>query len=810
MRKLFVAVLAIAGLVACNREETVLKQNGAPITFDSFVENATRANDPSTTTANIEEFFVWSYMNAPDGVVFDDEKVWKANGGWTYTETQYWLPGQNYYFAAIAGDRSNDQIVLAQELMDADGLGYATFTNVDGTNDFLYTTAERTTADVITAAPEAVSLQFDHLLSKVKFTFQNGFVNDNNTIVVKNIEMDVAKTAEVDLLKDDYNWEAHNGTTTLAFGDMEKGAKVKIGKSGSSDNERLTIPAGAEYEYTVRFTTELYNGAQMGATADKVVKIKGCELLPGRAYNFKATLNYTNIDENPLQEIEFVVEVDEWIEEDIEGGVIGDKVVYVNTLDELQAALNEEGALSIFIGADIQGNVTVYEQANRVVTINGNGKKFDGSFQIVGGSNYNNALTVFNNIKFETADNATLVGDSFIYCNEQNGNTRYPDSVTIKNCTFTATGAAENKAVGASFRSLKYDLIVEDCVATGVHSLMQVKSSGDANIVVDEVTINGKSGIGFGNATNVTLNNAEITAAGYGVRADGAANAYMTIENTNITASQPVIVRNLKTPNYNLNLVGGQLTPVDAAYHVVFTNGDDDLSKVTYAVPTGSFNLKGAEGYVVYPTNAAATVDEFKSALSNTEVNSVFLEADVDLASTSAPYVHIGHEVAISTNGHTLSVANASNYGLFCNAGSVVTFNDADIFAKGGAIVARDGAEVEFNSGSVKIESTATAHRHMIYAYGAGTTVTINDGEFSFDAYRKRTYAYVADGAVVYINGGVFGPAPNHPNDANAPFMVDGGQINITGGTFGFDPSAWVATGYKAVKNGSTWTVSAE
>ena len=800
MKKLFVAVLAIAGLVACNNEETVLKQNGAPIAFDSFVENVTRANDPSTTTANIEEFFVWSYMNAPDGVVFDDEKVWKANGGWTYTETQYWLPGQNYFFAAIAGDRSNDQIVLAQELMDADGLGVATFTNVDGTNDFLYTTAERTTADVITAAPEAVSLQFDHLLSKVKFTFQNGFVNDNNTIVVKNIEMDVAKTAEVDLLKDNYNWEAHNGTTTLAFGDMEKGAKVKIGKSGSSDNERLTIPAGAEYEYTVRFTTELYNGAQMGATADKVVKIKGCQLLPGRAYNFKATLNYTNIDENPLQEIEFVVEVDEWIEEDIEGGVIGDKVVYVNTLEELQAALNEEGALSIFIGADIQGNVTVYEKPNRVVTINGNGKKFDGSFQIVGGSNYNNALTVFNNIKFETADNATLVKDSFIYCNEQNGNTRYPDSVTIKNCTFTATDAAENKAVGASFRSLKYDLIVEDCVATGVHSLMQVKSSGDANIVVDNVTINGKSGIGFGNATNVTLKNAEITAAGYGVRADGAANAYLTIENTNITASQPVIVRNLTTPNYNLNLVGGQLTPVDAAYHVVFTNGDDDLTKVTYAVPTGSFNLKGAEGYVVYPTNAAGSADELNAALANENVSVIELENKIESVGVG---FSITHSVVLNMNNQEFNAgsdANSKWYAIQAYGENEIVINDAN-FTRAG-IAAMSGADVVFNSGKINHNPERTS-RYIFLAGGEGTTVTINGGTFN-NPNKRNSYFYAYSGAIIYVKGGVF------TGESNNKIVVDGGQVIITGGTFSFDPTTWVAAGYKAVKNGSKWEVVAE
>lgn len=40
------------------------------------------------------------------------------------------------------------------------------------------------------------------------------------------------------------------------------------------------------------------------------------------------------------------------------------------------------------------------------------------------------------------------------------------------------------------------------------------------------------------------------------------------------------------------------------------------------------------------------------------------------------------------------------------------------------------------------------------------------------------------------------------------PFVLgEGAQVIITGGTFGFDPTTWVADGYEATKNGTTWTV---
>lgn len=157
-------------------------------------------------------------------------------------------------------------------------------------------------------------------------------------------------------------------------------------------------------------------------------------------------------------------------------------------------------------------------------------------------------------------------------------------------------------------------------------------------------------------------------------------------------------------------------------------------------------------------------------------------------------------------NGVKMNIADPSNYGIINYAGSNAVYNDVNIQAAGGAIAAMGRAQVTFNSGSIDLESTSTSQRHLFYATGAGTVVTINGGEFSFDAYRQRTYACAVDGAVIYITGGEFGVAPNHPR-WTTPIYEAGGEVIITGGTFGFDPSEWVADGYEAVQNGSTWTV---
>ncbi|MBQ7951941.1 MAG: fimbrillin family protein, partial [Alistipes sp.] len=53
--------------------------------------------------------------------------------------------------------------------------------------DLLYASKLVITPETIAPQPEKVTLQFAHLLSKLKFTFTNAFTNANTSIKVKNI-----------------------------------------------------------------------------------------------------------------------------------------------------------------------------------------------------------------------------------------------------------------------------------------------------------------------------------------------------------------------------------------------------------------------------------------------------------------------------------------------------------------------------------------------------------------------------------------------------------------------------------------------
>ena len=70
MKRLFIAVLAVAALTACSKEETVNIDRGEAIAFgNAFVDNATRAIDPSygENGAALTEFQVWGSVNGGNG-----------------------------------------------------------------------------------------------------------------------------------------------------------------------------------------------------------------------------------------------------------------------------------------------------------------------------------------------------------------------------------------------------------------------------------------------------------------------------------------------------------------------------------------------------------------------------------------------------------------------------------------------------------------------------------------------------------------------------------------------------------------------
>ena len=94
MKKILFATLATIAMVACSNDELISQAAPEAITFDTFVENATRSVDPSLTLDGLKEenvgFGVYGFVTGDTAnaetttaPIFTNEHVTYENGAWT-------------------------------------------------------------------------------------------------------------------------------------------------------------------------------------------------------------------------------------------------------------------------------------------------------------------------------------------------------------------------------------------------------------------------------------------------------------------------------------------------------------------------------------------------------------------------------------------------------------------------------------------------------------------------------------------------------------------------------------------------------
>lgn len=309
MKKIILATLAAASLVACAQENVIDSAKPEAIAFNnSFVDNTTKSIDPSITNDNLEGFLVYGTTqgdHADDADVINIFKGLLVEGSygnaWTYNEqyTQYWIKGNKYNFAAVVN--SNTKADLDKTLVECDDNGMPeklTYT-ADGKTDLLYARSAEYTG--LTSGNPQVAFTFDHLLSKVKFSFKNtttvSEAANNYTYRVSNIVMTgTPAEATCDVIGyPTYVW-TQTGTevaTTnyghiVANGTGANEAAVKVGPDTTkySNNENLVIPG--TYNVNITCTIELLIGDQV-ADVINYNETTEVNLQQGVAYNFVLT-----------------------------------------------------------------------------------------------------------------------------------------------------------------------------------------------------------------------------------------------------------------------------------------------------------------------------------------------------------------------------------------------------------------------------------------------------------------------------------------------------------------------------------------
>ena len=295
-------------LTACNSDETVEMSKGNAIGFKTFVNNSTRtATD--VTTESLEEFKVWGLMNKEEGKTgtpFVGVEVTKgADKNWTYGTPVYWEKGYAYSFVALA---PNDAYTFtAPKAINT--WGSLTFENGAGETDLIYAAAKQATVTG-DGCPASVNLTFNHMLSRVRFQFENGMA-DGSKLTVSNVKINDAYTSGTATLADqlaNLSWAPGQTTGALEFG----GAAAMEQNGKAETAHKYMIPATKAYNLTFKVTrvhhgvTDVYN---------HTVTLPETTMTQGLSYQFVAKFTAENI--NPAEElcpITFTAKVNPWAE----------------------------------------------------------------------------------------------------------------------------------------------------------------------------------------------------------------------------------------------------------------------------------------------------------------------------------------------------------------------------------------------------------------------------------------------------------------------------------------------------------------
>ena len=272
------------------------------------------------------------------------------------------------------------------------------------------------------------------------------------------------------------------------------------------------------------------------------------------------------------------------------------KVEIASDKTELKAALdNAQDGDVIVLGSDIEAEIDAAQKTDTRIVIDGGGNVFKGSITVDGKSAaINSAGIVIRNIVFDasatTYDACVRLGAS------GNNNTRYTNNVTVENCTFIGDGS-DTKVAIKSYTGGDKNLTVKNCVATDMHSLLQIANA--ENLTVEGCTVTGKRGLSVGASSNVQIIDTVINAVTYGIRSEGRGNGgSLTVTDCDITASIPVVIRkvsNAYTVTFNGNNSMTE-TNGEGLWCVAATNeyGDVDKAGLTAVTADVTVNLNDA------------------------------------------------------------------------------------------------------------------------------------------------------------------------------------------------------------------------
>lgn len=294
MKKIFIAVFALAALAACNKAEVIDTAPGEAIVFgDVFVDNATKADYSAT---DITAFNVYGTVNNVN--IYNAVSVTKgtANYGsaWTCGVTQYWIKDASYKFAALV------DVPDANVTKDANYMPVSFTYTADGETDVLYNYVERTGG--AKGANSVVAFTFKHLLAKAFFTVNNGTDDSKYTYTISDVKVtSTYPTATYSVYTTPGgtgSWGSYGAAGNTEFATIEN-----VEHGTPKTNEEVLLIPGATVGVSFKVTLKI-SGTEVSSYTHSVANV--VTLAQNTVYNFNITLS-------PNDQIQFTVtEQPEW------------------------------------------------------------------------------------------------------------------------------------------------------------------------------------------------------------------------------------------------------------------------------------------------------------------------------------------------------------------------------------------------------------------------------------------------------------------------------------------------------------------
>ena len=737
MKKIFIAIMAVAAAVSCSTELTVDAPKGAAIAFDNaFVENATRAADIDAEGIKAVGFGVTGYIvnTAGDqGKIFNNQQVAWNGSAYAYSPAQYWTAGNTYTFAALVPYTGAQWTYAATDAFN----GEISFNNAAAAanQDLLYSYHSETMPESIVSTPAAVEFTFNHILSRVKFSFKNGFGEGENItlkvkdVVVTNVHSN-GTVAVVDGAVQD--WTVGESTFNRAFGNAGENI-LAVGAKGTTEHFYF-IPAAATYNLT--FVVELYQANVLADTYNRTANVT-LSLEKGKSYELTATLNNLNTsDDGELYPIEFNVdEVDEW-------GAFGEgvatptEVAKVASVADLKAALNAGQNVVLTADINLDEDPAVRAAAHTGMLIN-NDVVIDGAGKTI----------------TTTAVRAIVVDGA--------------KNVILKNFNLVAGGER-----GIQLQNNAQNVTIENVTAVAANYTVNLTTStGAANVTINNCDLKGLNTVNvWGEGANVVINNTTLCTEDNNAD-EGYATIYNAGKNAIVTVNGgAVVITGSKNDSY-----AGILLAEGAEVTYNGTEGDNlVVYGHAYIIRYGEYQYSFATWAEAYETaKEGETIVLTQDVTINAHLNirkSINFDLNgktiyVDTAAADgglgddAIWVRDNAETVIS-NGNIEFVSVGSEYGsgLFATGNSKLTVENVNIVAGAEAVFAQSNAQVVVNSGSYKSIDYPEFTLNLKDSARATASILVNGGKFF-----------------------QFNPADNTAEDAGTNFCAEGKTVEQDG-----------------------------